>query len=115
MERRIRLAGMSCLVGGILWVITLALMPEVTVGSLSYIVIEIALVAAQVMLLIGVLGLAWSGAAGNWLVCQNGAGHSPAGQGGVRCRRTAGVRLWLLRLTIATGRRACLRGSGCCS
>ena len=64
MEQRIRLTGMICLVGGILWVITLALLPEVTVGSPSYIVVETALVAAQVMLLIGVLGLAWSGAAG---------------------------------------------------
>ncbi len=32
-EGRIRFAGMICLIGGILWVITLALLAGVTVGS----------------------------------------------------------------------------------
>lgn len=65
MEGRIRFAGMICLIGGILWVITLALLAGVTVGSPAYFIVEIVLVAAQVMLLIGMLGLTWSGAAGN--------------------------------------------------
>ncbi len=63
-ERRIRFAGTSCLVGGMLWVLTLALMTAVVDGSTGFMVSEVVLVAVQVMLLIGVLGLLWSGAAG---------------------------------------------------
>ncbi len=64
MEKRIRFAWTCCLVGGVLWVLTLALMTAFADGSVGFMVSEVVLVVVQVMLLIGVLGLLWSGAAG---------------------------------------------------
>ena len=64
MDKRIRFAGTSCLLGGVLWVLTLALLTAIADGSTGFMVSEVVLVVVQVMLLVGVLGLLWSGAAG---------------------------------------------------
>ena len=69
---RIRLAGIACAAGGALWVLVLGaavLAPQAVNGSAtSYHVWEAILILVQALLLIGVAGLARSGAAGDgWL------------------------------------------------
>jgi hypothetical protein len=69
---RIRMAGVACAVGGALWVITLipgVVAPQAVYGSVtSYRVWVGPLIVVQALLLVGVAGLALSGAAGTgWL------------------------------------------------
>jgi len=69
---RIRLAGIACAVGGALWVITLmtaVVARQAVYGSVrSYRVWDGLLIVVQALLLVGVAGLAVSGAAGTgWL------------------------------------------------
>lgn len=69
---RIRIAGMVCIVGSVLWVIVLladVLAHQTVYGSTaSYRIWEGLLILVQALLLFSVAGLAWSGAAGTgWL------------------------------------------------
>jgi hypothetical protein len=71
-ESRIRQAGIACAIGGALWVIVLmaAVVAPDTVynNAAGFRVWEGLLIVVQALLLVGVVGLAWSGAAGNgWL------------------------------------------------
>jgi hypothetical protein len=81
---RIRLAGIACAGGGMLWV--LVLMADVveheTVydGGTNYRIWEAFLVLIQVLLLIGVLGLLWSGATGSGRLGQVGLGMALLGR-----------------------------------
>jgi hypothetical protein len=71
-ENRVRQAGVACTIGGGLWVIALmaaVLFNDAIYGStMNYRLWEGSLIVVQILLLIGVAGLAMSGAAGDgWL------------------------------------------------
>jgi hypothetical protein len=65
---RIRLAGVACAIGGALWVVVImaaAVAPEAIHDSVTgFRIWEALLGLVQALLLVGVVGLAWSGAAG---------------------------------------------------
>lgn len=81
---RIRMAGSACAIGGALWVIVL--MAEVVnhgavYGSAaSYRVWEALLILVQALLLIGVVGLCWSGAVGAGRLGRIGLGIAVLGR-----------------------------------
>jgi len=66
---RVRMAGVACLIGGLLWAVVMssfsALGLTTPATPAGFYVFESLFMVIQILLFIGVVGLAWSGAAGN--------------------------------------------------